>query len=105
VSALGDLIAGFTASQVTQGKQNVGFPVPNLNTNETATSGSHGTGGGLGGTAFNIGGINFGTNNMSPANAQGGDPVSPISNLESSSFLVPVLIVAAGLAVFLLLRK
>jgi hypothetical protein len=104
VSALGDLIAGFTASQVTQGKKSVGFPVPNLNTNETATSGSKGDSGGLA-TSFNIGGINFGTNNMSPAQAQGGNPVAPLSNLDNSSYLVPVLIVGAGLAIWLLLRK
>lgn len=90
----------------------MGFPVPNLNTNETATSGARATGGGdlSGGTAFNIGGINFGTNEqnpqLTPVPAQNGVPgVTAIQSLSSQAFLVPVLIVGAGLAIWLLLRK
>lgn len=87
----------------------MGFPVPNLNTNETATSGSRGEGGSLGSTAFNIGGINFGTNNQDPqlasVPAQYGNPVNPFASLNDSAYLVPVLIVGVGLAIWLLLRK
>lgn len=59
-----------------------------------------------GGTAFNIGGINFGTQNQ-PVTAEGGTPAQSVAGVSgsASALVLPIVIGVALLAVVLLLRK
>lgn len=59
-----------------------------------------------GGTAFNIGGINFGTQNQ-PVTAEGGTPAQSLAGVASSAsgLVIPVLLGALIIGVVLILRK
>lgn len=59
-----------------------------------------------GGTAFNIGGINFGTQNQ-PVTAEGGTPAQSLAGIgnSASSLILPLMIGALLIGVVLILRK
>lgn len=59
-----------------------------------------------GGTAFNIGGINFGTQNQ-PVTAEGGTPAQSLAGVgnQLSSLIVPLALAGVLLVGILLLRK
>lgn len=59
-----------------------------------------------GGTAFNIGGINFGTQNQ-PVTAEGGTPAQSVAGVPSSAsaLVVPLLLGVLLVGVIFILRK
>lgn len=78
-----------------------------LSASASSSASSSGKSGDIsGGTAFNIGGINFGTQNQ-PVTAEGGTPAQSLAGLGSSSsgLVVPLLIGVLLIGVVFILRK
>jgi hypothetical protein len=110
VSSLLDSLGSLIQGKIGAESANMGFPIPNLTTNQNVKSGAGGENAGIsGGTAFNVGGINLGTQGPSASNAEsdGGlhSPVASIASIAGNGLVLPILLVGAGLAVWLLLRK
>jgi hypothetical protein len=84
-----------------------GMSVPGYSLQASASSSAKGQSGDIsGGTAFNIGGINLGTQYPSAATAGGGNPAESLVGATGlGPYLIPLALVGVGLALVLILRR
>jgi hypothetical protein len=83
----------------------LGIPSLSASASSSASSGPSKSGDISGGTAFNIGGINLGTQYASPVSAEGGNPAQSIASAVGGQWTGPILIIGAAIALFVLLRR
>lgn len=83
----------------------MGMPSYSASASSSASSGPSKSGDISGGTAFNIGGINLGTQYESPATAAGGNPAATISGQLGGLNLTTVAILSAIVAVVVILAR
>jgi hypothetical protein len=76
-----------------------------VSASSSASSGPSKSGDISGGTAFNIGGINLGTQYQSPVDAQGGNPAQSIAGNVFGNYTPYILIGAAVIAALYILKK